>query len=241
MIRRLFYLSCFVLIVIQTPKAASGLPSFPLRSFEAEYHIRKTGVTVGKLKRSLKSAQKNDYQFSSHAKTSGLAALFNSNETEEMSAGQYVDDTILPLRYAHLRTKGGKKKSDSIMFMREQELLAINRRGARSERPLTSDGLDKLSYQLQLMLDLLSGNNALSYTIETPSKKKTYNAEKKGEEELSTPAGNYYTTRIEQLTSKEKRTTFWCAEELQYLPVKVIVSDEDGKTEIVLANFHYTD
>lgn len=242
MIRPLFSLGFFLLLTIPTSEAASSLTDVPLKSFEAQYHIRKAGVTVGKLTRTLKIAAKNAYRFSSHARTSGLAALFSSNETEETSTGNFSDGIILPLRYDYIRTKGSKIKSDSVRFFRDQQLLGITRRGTDSERPLTNDALDKLSYQLQLMLDLLNGDDEkLSYKLETPSKVKTYHAKKTGHEELSTSAGDYLTIRIQQINDGNKQTTFWCAEDLQYLPVKVVVSDEDGKTEILLASFGYTD
>ena len=213
---------------------------FQLKPFRAKYEIKASGVTVGELSRTLSISKTLAYDFSSEAKTSGLAALFKSSRTLESSLGHLLNGKIRPEHYAHARFKGSKEKSEDLIFDHKQNRLDITRRGVISQRTLTAGGLDKLSYQLQLMIDLAAGNNELAYTVETSTKVKAYAAERGAIERISTPQGSYVTERIEQRNNGDNRTTFWCAEALQFLPIKVMITEGDDKTEIVLSEFEYS-
>lgn len=239
MIRSVALIVHIAVLSLPSVAASEQFTDAHLRAFDAQYSIRKAGVTVGTVSRALTIEDNGRYEFSSTAEPSGIAALFSANETEETSVGHVSDSKIRPLQYRYQRKKGEKVKVDRLDFDLSTQTLSVNRRGINSQRPLRVGGLDKLSYQLQLMMDLLNGSNKLSYTVETATKTKTYDAKKTHNEEISTPAGKYLTIRIDESSSVDKRTSFWCSEELGFLPVKVVVTEDGDATEIVLNDFQY--
>ena len=71
------------------------------------------------------------------------------------------------------------------------------------------------------------------YTIADGGKLKTYTLKTLGQETIKTQLGEMTTLMVRRHRSDSERvTTFWCAAELQYLPVKVEHKEPDGQVII---------
>jgi hypothetical protein len=87
--------------------------------------------------------------------------------------------------------------------------------------PLIPATLDKLLYQIQMMLDLAAGKTELNYQVADGGLMKDYRfAVQADKESLKVPFGNFETIVVTRL-SDDRITTFWCAADLDYLPVKI--------------------
>ncbi|MGR8949967.1 MAG: DUF3108 domain-containing protein [Gammaproteobacteria bacterium] len=237
---RNFTFTCCVLLLISTfPVAANdNSTQLPLESFHATYSITISGVKVGKLERDFYVDKQNRYTFKSESKATGIAALLNPNVTNEMSSGYLRENQLIPIQYDFVRTKGNENKRERVRFDHENQSAHTQRKGVEQTIPLAARSLDQLSYQLQLMVDLLREKKTISYAILTAKKSKQYAAQIAATEKVSIAAGEFLTIRLsEQNQSPDSSTTFWCAKSLNYLPVKVQIIDGSLTTTIALSKY----
>ena len=208
-----------------------GLPT--LTPFHAEYVIKLAGISVGKLVRRLKFSSDVDYSFSSESTGTGIASLFQNNSTRENTYGKYLESGIEPEQYIRERKKGKNVKSEKIDFKYSKNIAIKHRKGAEKIVPLDRPSFDPLSYQLQIMLDLTTQQSTFSYTIHSAKKVKTYHASTDLIETVTTPFAELPSVKISEQADNGNKTTFWCAEALGYLPVKVEI-EKDGKSTVIL-------
>ena len=100
--------------------------------------------------------------------------------------------------------------------------------------PVPQKTVDKLSYQISLMLKLAGKpEKHFSFHVADGGKLKEYQFEIMGEERVYTSLGSYKALKIQhQRYQKDKNITLWCAPELNYLPVKIIQEETDKPTFI---------
>ena len=92
---------------------------------------------------------------------------------------------------------------------------------------------DKLLYQLTMMLDLKAGRKKLQYEIADGGTLKDYEFNVIGEEEIDTPMGKLHTVKLERVNDV-RHTTIWCAESLEYLPVRIEQVEKDNASLAML-------
>ena len=86
-----------------------------------------------------------------------------------------------------------------------------------------------------IIWDLQAGKESLQYTVADGGKTKIYNFEILGEETIKTPLGELETIKLERHRPDSRRkSTLWCARQLEFLPVKVENIETDGKVTIAL-------
>lgn len=227
-----------LLSYVPNPSQAGPLTSdLPLKNFRAEYVIELAGIKVGRLSRELIINSDRRYVFKSTSRTAGLSALFQRDRTEETALGVLDIGTFIPHQYQYSREKSGKLKEETLEFDYEQNIVTKTRKGMTKHNKFNGKVFDPLSYQLQLMSDLALEQQQASYLIHSPKKEKRYVAEIGDRELIQTPYGGFNSLKLTEITQSDKRTTFWCAKELNYLPVKVLVQDEDRNTLILLESY----
>lgn len=211
---------------------ASLQAAAPLKPYRAVYAsqwdmgISFSGDAIRELKR-----EGDDWSLS--IKASALIASIN-----ESSQFNYQGDNIQPNRYEYHRKVLGKKR-DAILQFNWSKRSVLN---DIAEKPWSMDiptgTLDKLSYQLQLRLDLISGKNQFEYQIADGGRLKTYRFKKLGEERVKTELGEYNAIKIQRDRGENsKRETYiWLAPELDYLIVKLHQTESGGKEYTLLLN-----
>ncbi|MEM7469066.1 MAG: DUF3108 domain-containing protein [Pseudomonadota bacterium] len=211
----------------------------PLKSFDATYRIRVGGINVGELTRELRIETNQKYSFRSVSKAAGLAALFSTNKTEEIATGKFTESAIRPNHYSRVRDKKGKKRRETVYFDYAKSQVNTTRKGVETVNEFSGLAFDPLSYQLQLMTDLNRNSEQLQYTVHAPKKTKRYSASRGAVEKIETPIGTFVAVEIQEQTNADKKTTFWCAVDLGFLPVRVLITDGDERTLIELAKHNY--
>ena len=58
---------------------------------------------------------------------------------------------------------------------------------------------------------------------------KEYRFEKIKEEVIETAIGSFNTTKLARYKKNKQETFLWCAHELNFLPIKVITKEKDGR------------
>ncbi|MBL1319952.1 MAG: DUF3108 domain-containing protein [Methylophaga sp.] len=198
--------------------------------FSANYKVRLNGLSAGELKRALTTNDDGTRTFKSQSQAKGIFAFFKPDLIEETSIWMKKGNNIYPQSYLYQRTGGKKDKYLSLDFDRNNQRINIDNKKQTWSLEAKPNSLDKLSYQLALMLDLEQQKKEFSYQIVDKGKFKTYDIIILGTEIISTPLGKIETIKLKRKRSSEKRrqTTLWCAPALNYLPVKIEHIEKDG-------------
>lgn len=209
-----------------------------LPDFSASYQVMLNGIQAGDLKQRLSSNADGSRKFSSETQAQGLFAFFKPDLVEEISTWTLVDNMIQPRHYLYQRSGGKKDKYLKLDFDWKTQQLSIDDKNYPWQLALEPLTLDKLVYQLALMMDLDKGKNQYNYRIADGGKIKTYTIDVIDEETVTTPLGRIKTIKLKRLrdeTSK-RQTVLWCAPALNYLPVKLEHTEKDGT--VFTANLH---
>lgn len=165
-------------------------------------------------------------------------------QVAETSRFELREGTIAPLSYQYKRTGLGKNKTRSGYFNWQQ--MTYTAKGEVSE--LTPGTLDKLSYQLQLRLDVASAIEAqterqrFDYIIADKNRRRSYQFEISGRETLSTPLGDLATVRLERLQDEQDKariTQLWLAIDHDFILVRLVQQEQDQGFELNIADIQW--
>lgn len=215
-------------LLFGTVLQAAGLPA----DFTAHYALSLNGFKLGESRVSLSTEGGNRYTYRSHTYSTGVAKLFRNDVVRESSRFDLHDAGIRPQEYRFDHTGDKKERHALLKFDWQAGKVANTVEGHTWEMKIPGGTLDKLVVQLAVMMDLSSGEKALTYAIADGGKLKEYQFAVIGEETVKVPAGEFATLKLERLRKDNDRTTyFWCAPELGHLPVKIKqIEHEDGVT-----------
>ncbi len=196
-----------------------------LQPFKAYYQANfRIGMTLsGEAVRELRPLAQGGWELQIHAKA--LLAKFN-----ESSQFEIVDGRIRPLSYNYYRKSFGRKKTAQLTFDWDNAQVHNNTQNKPWSMPIDTPTYDKISYQLQLQLDLKAGREDLRYQIADGGHLKTYHFVRQAEETVKTPAGSFKAVKVLlEKESSDRTTLIWFAPELDYLIVKLSQKDNDER------------
>ena len=204
-----------------------------LESFKVTYNIYKGPLKVGSISRNLKIENDGQYTFISRMKSSGFAKFLSGSLLLETSTGEITEDKIIP--YTYLRQTDKPDKNYELNFDRKSNLVKRIDSEEGYEEIFKEDTFDKLSYQAQMMMDLSNivkeNLNYLNYDIASQKKIVTYNVNFIKEKKISTPMGKFKTLVVNRKNpNSSKETTVYCAEDLDWLPVRIDHTDKKGRS-----------
>ncbi len=203
-----------------------------LSPFEATYRLGTAGMTLGETRQTLTPQGGERYLFRAITRSKGFLSLFLRERLEEESLFRHQKGHIVPLRYAY-RRQGRKKRAFTVRFLWTQGVAEVLDGGTRT-LPLPPGALDRLSFQIALMGDLRRGRRAFAYTVVDRKRLKSYRFRVTGEEAVPLPQGPVRALRIEKEGQGKRRTVFWCAPALDFLPVKISYTEKDGRRFVSL-------
>lgn len=244
-ISHLFFILIYSVLLLTNPAFSSAqtttIPSQGLKPFVATYLITAMGLEGINVTNSL-SLSSNDlgqyeYHFKSYSMTVGLLA-FKKNETrDEQSSGLLFNNQIQPKLYSYIQTRNNKTKKNVEISFDHDNKQVINRHIHKKSHwtmPIPPNTVDKLSYQLSLMLKLAQQpDKKFTFKVADGGKMKEYQFEILAEERVFTSMGSFKALKIRHYRHHQHKTiTLWCAPELNFLPVKIIQEEKDKPTFI---------
>jgi len=199
-------------------------------TFTAHYELlRNDSLKLGEVKRTTTVQQDGTIKFESHSKTTGLAAFFIKDRIAEHSTFRLDQGSIQPQDYRYDRSGGKRLRTTKLKFDWEKKSItdAINNEDWNVKAPAGMQ--DKLSYQLQLMLDLQAGLTTFSYPVADDGILKEYRFTFLGEEKIKTAIGEIDTIKLkrERAADSKRKLTIWFAKSLRYLPVRTKQGKDD--------------
>lgn len=196
-------------------------------SFSVTYVLTMGPLSLAEMTRKLYKNEAGHYVFESYSKPIGYARWFTDNTLLEKSEWIYHEGEMRPLKYLYDRDGSKKQRHVELSFDWENMRVTNTINNDPWSMEIVDGTLDKLLYHLAVMYDLERGDDSLSYQVADGGKLKSYEFNKLGEETVNTSHGEFRTVKLERPGSRD--TTLWCAEELYYLPVR-LMQEEDGKT-----------
>ncbi|MCU7798910.1 MAG: DUF3108 domain-containing protein [gamma proteobacterium symbiont of Lucinoma myriamae] len=218
-----------------------------LKPFVATYMITAMGLEGINVTNSLSLNQSNgehqQYHFKSYSMPIGLLAFKKDETRDEQSEGSIIDGQIQPEHYTYLQLRNDKKRRDvelTFDWLRKEVSNNHKHKNSKWHLSIPEHTIDKLSYQLALMLKLANDpDKHFSFYVADGGKLKEYNFEVLREERVYTSLGSYKAIKIQhQRYKKGKNITLWCAPDLNYLPVKII-QEETGKPTFISTLISY--
>ena len=222
-----------LLCLAASPLAAPGAHDLPKR-FEATFVLEAAGTKVARTRWSVVPGTAGSYVATSRTEPVGVFALIRDETRIERSEWTWDGDWLKPLEYRYQRT-GRKSRELDIAFDWEANVARHDSPGASWQLPVPPGTMDKFNYILAMMHDFGRGKRSVEYTIADGGRRlKRYVLTGIGEERVTTPLGTFDTAVIRRERENSKRkTTFWCAAELGFLPVKIVHVEGDGKSMIL--------
>lgn len=216
-------------LLASTPLYATENVVIPI--FTAHYELLHNGnMKVGVVKRT--TTQENGaIAFESSSRTTGLAALFIKDKIIERTTFILDNNTIQPQNYRYERNGGKRSREAQLNFDWTKKSVSNAINGATWNMKIPPGTQDKLSYQLQLMLDLQQGLAVFNYPVADGGTLKEYRFTLLGEETIKTPMGELETVKLkrERAADSKRKTTIWFAKSLHYLPVRIKQGKNDDK------------
>ena len=216
--RQLRIVLAALLIVLFLPVPAAA--DIALTPHSAEYKI-KISVLGGRLNTELRTTPTG--YIATHTVTpTGMSRMFARGSIEESSEFNTARDGVRPKSYSSIDTISRDKGKASIWF----DWDAGEARGTVNGEEVVSimDGLahDRVSIQYELMHDLLNDMPGARYTMFEVDRLRPIEIRNVGTRTVKVPAGKFEVVGIQhQAQGSKRRTTLWCAPDLDYLPVLI--------------------
>lgn len=210
--------------------------SAPIKDFTAHYDLYYNGFYVGKSTRTL-ATKNNLATFSSIAKTAGVAAWFADITVTEASKLRYENNKLNFVSY--LYDEKGNNKNEKYELHLDKSLRLYNSHEKKFYPP-TTNLHDTLGFTVAIMLDMQAGKRNIKYTIAEKDNFKPYTLKFIKKEALMTDKGEINTLKMEHYDPETKyRFTFWCAENMGFLPIKISnINPKGDENSLHLTHFN---
>lgn len=208
------------------------LPSFAaaeleLPQFSARYKV-KISVLRGELQMSLTKAD-DQYTAIWTVVPRGLARILVSGSFRDQADFAIVEGAIKPVHFESTDTFAGNDKNLAMDFDYAEKRAIGIRNGDPFELAMDGPGFDRLSLQYALMLGLMRDYRPESFMVFDDAETKTFSIAYRGPATIAVPYGKLAVQQVQHQTESSGRvTTLWCAESLNYLPIR-IEQHRDGK------------
>ena len=220
-----YFITLFLYLTLQ-----SITFSAPLKDFTATYELYHNNFYVGKSTRTL--VTKNKFlTFTSVSKTAGLAALFFNVTLTETSKLRFKNKRLQFFSYHYDEKKNDETEGYEIRLNKNNTFYNSSE---KKSYPVVKNLHDTLGFSVAIMYDLQSGKREIKYTIAEKDNLKTYTLKHIKNEDLITDKGVIKTLKMEHYNPKTNhRFTFWCAEDMGYLPVRILNINHKGDENLL--------
>ncbi|HET7197709.1 MAG TPA: DUF3108 domain-containing protein [Burkholderiales bacterium] len=217
---------CFLLLSL----AAAAAHAEPPARLEVAYELQRNGSAIADVVERLEYA-KGSYQLTETWKGRGLYSLLGS--ARRVSQGTIAGAVLRPREFFDERSGRDTARA---WFDWKANVLTMQYKGERKSEPLYPDGQDRLSFLLALSL-LPGSAQTASYHIADGKGISHHRYQLAGHERVRTPAGEFDTVRVDRIREPGEKDSaqLWLAEQLGYIPVRLLDVEKDGTSYDQLA------
>ncbi len=202
-------------------ESAADTPNMVLKSYTANYVLRKAGMTIASLRQQL-SVQNEHLEFTTYTKPKGIAALISSKPVSERNLIYISGGEINPELYSRRYTgkNDAKIKDMDIDYSKDPDNALVTVAGKKYKFRNEENLWDERSVIIATMYDLYQNKTDLNYLVIDDSELKEYHYTVESGERLDTAIGEQQAVKIVRLHGN-RETYMWFAPELNYLLLKV--------------------
>ncbi|WP_019672927.1 DUF3108 domain-containing protein [Psychrobacter lutiphocae] len=165
----------------------------------------------------------NNWTYKVNARVAGVATA-NQSSIFSLSG-----NTIIPSKASTSYRLFGIGRTHDMSFSNSGKRVSSTYRGKTHNLSSSAVAYDDLSLEAQIRQDLLTGKFTGNYYMVKKDKIEKTPFRRVGNVKITVPAGTYDTVRVDRVhDDKDRKTSFWLAPSLNYLPIKM-VQDDDGK------------
>ncbi|WP_255872813.1 DUF3108 domain-containing protein [Microbulbifer elongatus] len=205
------------------PPATNTAASNVLVPFTAIYEAEFSGFGVKAERKLTGSPQSWRLDFSAHSMFAKI---------EEYSRFAQQGTRLTPQHYDYQKSGLGRDRHTALSFEDDGKRILNIYDKSRSIENAPANTQDKISYQLQLAVDIANNKTPLKYQVADGKKIRDYEFEVAGEETISTPMGKVNTIKVQRVRDEDaaRVTNIWFAPEWNYALVKLMQREENGKS-----------
>ena len=215
-----------VALLAPTLAVMAATPPAP-QSVSASYNVLRNGGHVAVMHESFEAAE-GRYRIVSESHAVGLLALFAPHPLRVTSSGRLTGAGLQPL---HFEGKRGDNDPRQLRadFDWEGAQLKVLRSGRNDVLPLPPGTQDQLSIMYQFMFLAPDGKRELHLSRTTGRRLEQHRYTVRTGVEIDTALGRMSTVHlVRQHTPKESGVEIWLAPQHRYLPMKMLILDDDG-------------
>ena len=219
------------LIIVLLLGVQLGCTATTLPPYEATYTTKLRGIKINGI-RKFENTANNSYKVSWKAK----ALWMRLNEWSEF---ELIDGKkIRPISYHYTRKGLGTDKPIHILFDWDNMLINASKGDKQYQFTLEPNTLDRLSYQVQMQIDLLINPDSkqLNYTVANHDKLAHYAFNFEQQELIETELGKSL-SKVFKREKKDKITRIWLSAEQYYVPVKIEQTEDDKSSVIAIKHW----
>lgn len=191
--------------------------------FSATYNFSIENKYKGTAVRSLKQVG-NQYQYDMSASVGKLASA------KQNAVFINQNGVVTPLSSLTQYKVFGSGRTSTFNFYPSKRQFISKYKGKVQTVAMPQTAYDDLSLEIQMREDLKAGKFRSTYAMADQNKIEMVPFTKSAVTKVTVPAGTFDVVRIDRVHSdKTRKTSFWLAPKLDYLPVKVVQNDS-GKT-----------
>jgi len=225
--------SCFlslVLLIAHDARAEKEIktPQLP-PPHTAYYHLYKGIVVLAKTRRTFEIADNKHYIFSSYTEPAGMGRVITGATIKEQSYWTFKNNHPTPLEYSYINSGGENERDVKLVFDWDQNKVTNFINGDPWTMDLVPMIQDKLLYQFSLMLQLQQGKKRFTFEVADGGKLKIYVGRVVGEGVVSTDIGKFNTVIVLR-EHDGKKTRFWCAKKMHFLPIQIEQTNKEGSS-----------
>ena len=216
-------------LLLPLPLAAGGgtLPQ-PLRTFEADYRVVKSGIRLGTARIRLE-AHAEGWSYRSVTEAEGLFSLFVGGKVTDRAVFTVHEGMLRPLRYRH--DEPDDEDDVRMVFDWATGSATIERPAGTREQPLEPGTHDPFTVILSVIRAVAAGEESVHYPgIDDEGERVPLRFEVSGRETVEVPLGRFEAHRVRRIRDDKRSTTTWLAPGLGWLPVMI---EQRRKGELV--------
>lgn len=217
---------CAAALLLAAAAGEAAAPAAP-QSVSASYNVLRNGGQVAVMHESFEAAD-GRYRIVSESHAVGVLVLLAPQALRVTSSGRLTGSGLTPL---HFEGKRGDEDPRQVRaeFDWEGAQLKVARSGRNEVLPLPPGTQDQLSIMYQFMFLEPDGTRELNLSRTTGRRIEQHRYSVRTGVELDTPLGRMSTVHlVRQHPPEESGVEIWLAPQHRYLPVKMLILDDDG-------------
>jgi len=230
MLSRIYSVGLGLSLLVATSTAVA-LPNAMTSTFD----VSRNGLSLGYLKTTLKYTG-NKYQYHKSTKATGLAKVLTKATVTERSEGLFSGNRVIPTSYLYDEKRRKKRRVDKATFAKGRANGVYKDKTYNVAVP--ANMLDRGVIEVVVANDLNRKLPNLNYKIMERGELKDYSFIRQGVEKVTTPAGTFNAVKLKvKRANSSRETTYWMAQKIGFLPVKMIHKEKGDTFTSVLKSY----